>query len=86
MGRRFKRVMKRTPLREFLAGSAEIGKLKYKTIEKETEIVHHYGWHNVHLYSKGIYLLQDGREIMFDYCYEMNPNPKESKNISNVIL
>ena len=57
----------------------DIQHLKYKTLEKTTEYVNHYGWHNTHLYAIGIYKLNNGMTISFDYCYEM-----DIKNIQNI--
>ena len=56
MAKLYKPVMKNTCLRNFLFQSNMmkiIKSLKYKTIEKETEYVHHYGWCNTHLYAIG---------------------------------
>lgn len=82
MGKLYKPVMKNTCLRNFLIQTnvlETIKKLKYKTLEKEKNYVHHYGWHNCHLYGIGVYQLNNGIKINFDYCYEM-----DIKNIHNI--
>lgn len=82
----YKHVMKNIRLLNFIIQkniSMDIKNLKYKTLEKTTEYVNHYGWHNTHLYAIGIYKLNNGITISFDYCYEMDT--KNIQNIKNVI-
>jgi hypothetical protein len=86
MVRSYKSVTKNIRLFNFLIETNilyDICSLKYKTLGKTTEYVHHYGWHNIHLYAIGIYKLNNNNEIAFDYCYEMDP--KNTKNIKKVI-
>ena len=82
MIKKYKFVIKHTQLFNFLLQTnilLDIQHLKYKTLEKTTEYVNHYGWHNTHLYAIGIYKLNNGMTISFDYCYEM-----DIKNIQNI--
>ena len=82
MIKKYKFVIKNTQLFNFLLQTnilLDIQHLKYKTLEKTTEYVNHYGWHNTHLYAIGIYKLNNGMTISFDYCYEM-----DIKNIQNI--
>ena len=86
MTRFYKSVMKNTRLLNFLLETNvldDIRCLKYKTLEKKTEYVHHYGWNNIHLYAIGIYKLSNNIEITFDYSYEMDII--NTKNIKQVI-
>ena len=86
MGIFYKPVMKNACLRNFLIKTNTIDlirSLKYKTIEKTVEQVHHYGWHNPHLYAIGTYQLNNNIQIRFNYCYEMDP--QNLQNIKNVI-
>jgi len=61
----------------------EIGNIKYKTEEKNMEYVDYLGWKGIYLYANGIYKLNNGLIINFDYCYEMDIN--NWKNIKKVI-
>ncbi len=86
MTRSYKSIMKNKRLLNFLLETKildDIQCIKYKTIEKTTEHVHHYSYHNVHLYGIGIYKLNNNIEISFDYCYEMDPI--NIQNIKKVI-
>lgn len=86
MTRTYKTVINNSRLLHFLLKTNiydDIKDIKYKTIERITESVHHYGWSNVHLYALGTYQLNNGNEINFDYCYEMDPN--NIKNIKCVV-
>ncbi len=74
MTRSYKRVTKNIRLLNYLLETNildDINRLKYKTSEKINEHVHHYGWDIIHLYAIGKYKLNNGIEISFDYCYEM---------------
>lgn len=83
MVKKYKFVIKNTQLFNFLLQTNIlldiIQHLKYKTLEKTTEYVNHYEWHNTYLYAIGIYKLNNGMTISFDYCYEM-----DIKNIQNI--
>ena len=82
MVKRYKHVIKNKGLLKFLLEKnilLNTQDLKYKTLEKTTEYINHYGWHNTHLYAIGIYKLNNGITISFDYCYEM-----DTKNIQNI--
>lgn len=86
MGRSYKSIIKNIRLLNFLLETNvlyDIQCLKYKTLEKTKEYVHHYGWHNTHLYAVGIYKLNNNIVITFDYCYEMDPI--NTQNINKVI-
>jgi hypothetical protein len=86
MSKRYKQVIKHKTLYNFLLETKtpeNIKSLKYKTIEKTIETVHHYGWQNPHLYGIGIYQLNNGITIGFNYCYEMDP--QKIQNIKVVI-
>ena len=78
----YKRLTKNKRLLKYIVQkniSDNIIYLKYKKLEKTKEYVHHYGWNNTHLYAIGIYKLNNGTIISFDYCYEM-----DQKNIHNI--
>lgn len=81
----YKRVTKNIRIFKFLEQTniLDVRRLKYKTLEKTTEYIDYYGWHEIHLYANGIYKLNNGIEISFDYCYEMDEN--NVKNIKKVI-
>ena len=82
MGRSYKLVIKNIRLLNFLLQTnilVDIQHIKYKTLEKTKEYVNHYGWSNTHLYAIGIYKLNNGMTISFNYCYEM-----DSQNIQNI--
>jgi hypothetical protein len=86
MGIKYKYVTKNKKLAKFLLEKekeknilSDQSHLKYKTIEKNVEYVYHYGWPNIHLYAIGVYKLNNGYEISFDYCYEM-----DTQNIQNI--
>lgn len=86
MGKSYKYIMNHKCLRDFLLQTnklEDIKSVKYKTLERTTEYVHHYGWSNLHLYSIGIYQLNNGSKISFDYCYEMDR--EYPQNIKKVI-
>ena len=86
MVRSYKHITKNIRLLNFIIQTNildDIQYLKYKTLEKTTEHVHHYGWDNTHLYAIGIYKLNNNIKISFDYCYEMDT--KNIKNIKKVI-
>lgn len=72
---RYKYVMKHGQLYDFLLEThpfEEVMGLKYKTIERESETIHHYGWNYPHVYAIGIYQINNGIQIKFDYCYEVD--------------
>jgi hypothetical protein len=82
MVKKYKLVIKHSPLNRFLLQNNMLQdtiKLKYKTLEKTTEYINHYGWSNTHLYAIGLYKLNNGFIISFDYCYEM-----DTINIQNI--
>ena len=82
----YKRLTKNKRLLKYIVQkniSDNIIYLKYKTLEKTKEYVHHYGWSNIHLYAIGIYKLSNNIEITFDYSYEMDII--NTKNIKQVI-
>ncbi len=86
MGILYKSVIKHKYLRDFLLTIYNydvVRCLKYKTYEKTIEYIHHYGWYNPHLYGIGIYKINNGINISFDYSYEMDPN--NLQNITKVI-
>lgn len=82
MAKKYKYVIKNKKLLTFIHQLnivSNIQKLKYKTTEKITEYIYHYGWNNIHLYAIGTYTLNNGIKIYFDYCYEIDVN-----NIYNI--
>lgn len=76
MGKSYKSILKNNALLHFIRSNniSDSSNIKYKTIQKTTEIIHHYGWNSIHFYSIGVYKLNNGIQISFDYCYEMDPS------------
>lgn len=86
MVRTYRRITKNIRILNYLLQTNildDVRDLKYKTIEKQTEYIDYYGWNDIHLYANGIYKLNNGTEISFDYCYEIDQ--KNIKNIKKVI-
>ena len=61
----------------------DIMKLKYKTIQKNTESVSYYGYPGFQTIGTGIYQLRNGVKLRFSYIYEMKS--EFSTNIKKVI-
>ena len=61
----------------------DIMKLKYKTIEKNTESVSYYGYPGFQTIGTGIYQLRNSVKLRFSYIYEMKS--EFSTNIKKVI-
>lgn len=72
MGRRMKSVRKHAGLRNFLLQTIrDINCLKYRTLTKTIETVKYYGYPDIYTYGTGVYLLNNGVKLTYNYVYIM---------------
>jgi hypothetical protein len=73
MAKRMKSVRKHAGLRNFLLQTiSNIDCLKYRTLTKSIETVKYYGYPDIYTYGTGVYLLNNGVKLTYNYVYIMD--------------